>query len=82
MSALIHPQLPLGFEPGELFTFDSFVAGNNIVAAGLAQQTALGKGENQLYYWGESGRGKSHLLQACCNLAAKNQQAVCYLTQA
>jgi DnaA family protein len=82
MSALIHPQLPLGFEPGELFTFDSFVAGNNIVAAGLAQQTALGKGENQLYFWGESGRGKSHLLQACCNLAAKNQQAVCYLTQA
>ena len=82
MSVLIHPQLPLGFEPGELFTFDSFVAGNNIVAAGLARQTSLGKGENQLYFWGESGRGKSHLLQACCNLAAKNQQAVCYLTQA
>ncbi len=81
MTALIHPQLPLGFEPGELFTFDSFVAGNNMVAAGLAQQTALGKGESQLYFWGESGLGKSHLLQACCNLAAKNQQTVCYLTQ-
>ena len=81
MTALIHPQLPLGFEPGELFTFDSFVAGDNIVAAGLAQQTALGKGENQLYFWGESGLGKSHLLQASCNLAAKNQQTVCYLTQ-
>ena len=25
--------------------------------------------------------GKSHLLQASCNLAAKNQQTVCYLTQ-
>lgn len=82
MTALTYPQLPLGFEPGELFTFDSFVAGSNIVAAGLAQQTALGKGENQLFFWGESGRGKSHLLQACCNLAAKNQQTVCYLTQA
>ena len=82
MTVLIHPQLPLGFEPGELFTFDSFVAGNNTVAVGLAQQTALGNGENQLYFWGESGRGKSHLLQACCDLAAKNQQAVCYLTQA
>ena len=81
MTALIHPQLPLGFEPGELFTFDSFVAGNNIVAAGLAQQTALGKGENQLYFWGESGLGKSHLLQASCNLAARNKQTVCYLTQ-
>ena len=76
-----HPQMPLGFEPGELFTFDSYVAGSNIVAAGLAQQTALNKGEGQLYFWGEPGLGKSHLLQASCNLAAKDQQTVCYLTR-
>ena len=82
MTALPHPQLPLGFEPGELFTFESFVCGKNEVATGLAQQTALNKGEKQLYFWGDSARGKSHLLQACCNLAAKNQQTVCYLTQA
>ncbi len=82
MSALSHPQLPLGFEPGELFTFDSFVAGSNSVAAGLAHQMAMGEGETQLYFWGESGLGKSHLLQASCNLAAKNQRTVCYLTQA
>lgn len=88
MTALIHPQLPLGFEPGELFTFDSFVAGNNSVAVGLAQQMAMhgftgpGEGEQQLYFWGEQGLGKSHLLQASCNLAAKNQRTVCYLTAA
>jgi DnaA family protein len=82
MVALIHPQLPLGFEPGELFTFDSFVAGNNTVAAGLAQQLAVGEGEQQMYFWGDAGLGKSHLLQASCNLAAKNGQTVCYLTQA
>ncbi len=82
MNTLIHRQLPLAFEPGELFTFDSFVAVGNAVAVSLAQQTALGKGENQLYFWGESGLGKSHLLQASCNLAAKNQQTVCYLRQA
>ena len=81
MSSFIHPQLPLGFEPGELFTFDSFIAGNNNVAAGLAQQAATGLGESQLYFWGEQGLGKSHLLQASCNLAAKNQQTVCYLTE-
>lgn len=81
MSPLIHPQLPLGFEPGELFTFESFVAGENSVAAGLARQTSVGTGESQLYFWGEAGLGKSHLLQASCNLAAKNQQTVCYLTQ-
>ena len=82
MSTLIHPQLPLGFEPGELYTFDSLVTGENAVAAALAQQTALGTGEKQMYFWGEAGLGKSHLLQACCNLAAKNQRTVCYLTQA
>jgi DnaA family protein len=37
--------------------------------------------EQQLYIWGEPGMGKSHLLQASCNLAAKNQRTVCYLTQ-
>ena len=82
MSTLIHPQLPLGFEAGELFTFESFVAGSSSVAKGLAQQTALGEGEKQLYFWGKPGRGKSHLMQASCNLAAKNQRTVCYLTQA
>jgi DnaA family protein len=82
MASLIHPQLPLGFEPGELFTFESFVPGSNAVATGLAQQTATGKGEKQLYFWGDRGLGKSHLLQASCNLAAKNQRTVCYLTKA
>ncbi|MBT8119259.1 MAG: DnaA regulatory inactivator Hda [Gammaproteobacteria bacterium] len=86
MTALIHPQLPLGFEPGELFTFDSFVAGKNSVAVGLARQMAASgysnaaKSEQQLYIWGEPGLGKSHLLQASCNLAAKNRHTVCYLT--
>ncbi len=82
MASSVHPQLPLGFEPGELFTFESFVAGNNSVATGLAQKTAVGEGEKQLYFWGDRGLGKSHLLQASCNLAAKNRRTVCYLTQA
>jgi DnaA family protein len=82
MSSLIHPQMPLRFEPGELFTFDSFISGKNAVASGLAQQTSVDSGERQLYFWGDAGRGKSHLLQASCNLAAKHQQTVCYLTAA
>jgi len=81
MDTLLHPQLPLSFEPGELFTFDSFISGKNTVAVGLAQQAALGKGEQQLYFWGGEALGKSHLLQAMCNLAAKNQRTVCYLTR-
>lgn len=81
METLEHPQLALKFEPDELFTFDSYVAGNNAVAVGLAQQAAQGEGEKQLYFWGGSGLGKSHLLQAVCNLAANNQRTVCYLSQ-
>jgi DnaA-homolog protein len=81
MIPLSHPQLPLGFEPGELFTFDSFVAGDNSVVVGLARQAAIGEGEKQMYFWGDSALGKSHLLQASCNLAAKQQHTVCYLTK-
>ncbi len=82
MSTFNYPQLPLGFEPSELYSFDSFVVGDNAVAVALAQQMALDGGEKQMYLWGEAGLGKSHLLQACCNLAAKNNRTVCYLTPA
>lgn len=87
MTSLTHPQLPLSFEPSELFTFDSWVEGSNKVATGLARQMAVfekadsAATEKQLYFWGENGLGKSHLLQACCNIAAKNQHTVCYLTR-
>lgn len=80
MDSYLHPQLPLGFVPSELFTFESYVAGDNAITAGLAEKAAGGLGEKQLYFWGGSGLGKSHLLQACCNLASKNKKTVCYLT--
>lgn len=79
-SSLLHPQLPLGLEPGELFNFDTFVEGDNALAAGIVRQCVLGEGERQIYLWAESGQGKSHLLQACCHLAAQHQRAACYFT--
>lgn len=81
MAPFLHPQLPLGFEPGELFTFDSYVPGSNTVMTSLAQQMAGGEDEQQLYIWGQHGMGKSHLLQASCHIAAKNHLTVCYLTK-
>ena len=72
-------QLPLKFEARDVFTFDSLVVGSNDVSVGIVQQSALGKGEKQVYIWSAQGEGKSHLLQAACNLAAKNQRTVCYL---
>ena len=75
-------QLPLGFEPRDVFTFDSFIVGENKIPAGLVQQCALGEGEKQIFIWSAAGSGKSHLLQAACNLAAKNNRTVCYLPAA
>lgn len=72
-------QLPLNFEVRDVFTFDALVTGDNAISVGIVQQSALGKGEKQVYIWSSRGGGKSHLLQAACNLAAKNQRTVCYL---
>ncbi len=74
-----YQQLPLGFEPRERFTFDAFVTGENAIAVELLRQCALGDGETQLLLWGERSSGKSHLLQAACNLASQKGRSVCYL---
>lgn len=72
-------QLPLRFEPRDIFTFESLIAGSNETCLGIVQHCALGEGEKQVYVWAPEGGGKSHVLQAACNLAAKNQRTVCYL---
>ena len=59
-------QLPFSFQAPETATFDNFVAGEN-------QQLVFSlKNDNEalIFLWGESGCGKSHLLQA---LAAQYQ---------
>ncbi len=78
MSA-IHHQIPLVFETRNVFAFETLVAGNNELAVGIARQCALGQGEQQLLLWGDHGYGKTHLLQACCQLAGSQQRTVCYL---
>lgn len=76
-------QLPLHFGVRDVLSFDTLVAGANEVAVGIVKQCALGEGEKQVYIWSPHGEGKgggkSHLLQAACHLAAKNQRTVCYL---
>ncbi len=74
-----YQQLPLRFEPLERFTFDAFVSGKNNIAIELLQQCVLGVGETQLLLWGDRSSGKSHLLQAACNLASQSGRSVCYL---
>ena len=72
-------QLPLHFGVRDVFSFDTLVAGSNEVAVGIVQQCALGEGEKQVYIWSPHSGGKSHLLQAACHQASKNQRTVCYL---
>lgn len=62
-------QQPLHFEFRANQTFDDFFAGSNADIISHLQNSITGKGEQQLFIYGESGLGKTHLLQACCQKA-------------
>lgn len=74
-----YQQLPLSFEPREHYSFENFVSGCNQLAVDLVRQMAANTGEAQVFIWAERGKGKSHLLQAACNLADRLAMKVCYL---
>ncbi|MBS4052914.1 MAG: DnaA regulatory inactivator Hda [Methylomonas sp.] len=62
-------QVPLQFEFQSNLSFASFFAGQNAEIVTSLRAMAGDGAEQQLYIWGESGTGKSHLLQACCQQA-------------
>lgn len=62
-------QLPLHFEFRANQTFNDFFPGANQEIVTHLQQCIAGLGEQQIFLWGKSGQGKSHLLQACCHQA-------------
>ena len=74
-----YQQLPLTFEPRERYTFNTFISGQNQLAVDLVRNMANGDGEAQILIWADKGIGKSHLLQAACNLASQSRMTVCYL---
>lgn len=65
-------QLPLHFEFRANQTFTDFFPGANQEIVAHLQQCIAGLGEQQIFLWGKSGQGKTHLLQACCH-QAQNQ---------
>jgi DnaA family protein len=69
----ISKQLPLHFEFRGNQTFEDFFPGNNPEIINHLKKCAEGTGERQIYLWGLSGTGKSHLLQACCQQAQNSQ---------
>jgi DnaA family protein len=72
-------QLLLGIAPEWVPTLDNFVAGRNVeLLAALRHVLEAEKGERGLYLWGETGSGKSHLLQAAVGRARAMGQSVVY----
>ena len=63
-------QLLLGIAPDWIPTLDNFVSGRNVeLLSVLRHALAAAQGERGLYIWGETGSGKSHLLQAAVGQA-------------
>ena len=72
-------QLPLSFRFQRTKIFENFHCGPNAeVILGL-KSCAVGQGANYVFLWGESGMGKSHLLQACCQHADQHQLRTAYI---
>lgn len=71
-------QLPLEFLPNERLDFSLYVAGANQECFSRVQLLANGEA-SQIYAWGSSGSGKSHLLQAVCQQAAQQDVRAVYL---
>ncbi len=72
-------QLLLDISPDSQPTFNNFVVGHNLeLLSALRREPACGGGERSFYLWGESGSGKSHLLQACASAALATQYSAVY----
>ena len=60
-------------------TFKNFLAGSNAPLLAALQHVCQAQGENNYYYWGAKGCGLSHLLQAACHAASKNNLQSMYV---
>ena len=71
-------QLLLDISPERQPTLENFVAGHNAELLAALRYALADGGERSFYLWGESGSGKSHLLQACVNAALEAQRSAIY----
>jgi DnaA family protein len=74
-------QLLLGIAPDSPPTLDNFVAGRNVeLLAALRHALAEPGSVRCIYLWGDTGSGKSHLLQAAVQAArAAGRSAICLI---
>lgn len=71
----MHPQLPLPFRLQEDFNFDNFISSENQLIIGSLKDTS----EPFVFLWGDSGTGKTHLLQAICQEQTEQRKTAAYL---
>lgn len=70
-------QLPLHLSLRDDAIFDNFFSGNNTPLVSMLQQFVENASEQFIYCYGETGSGRTHLLQAVCHAAEK--QSLFYL---
>ncbi|OGS97582.1 MAG: DnaA regulatory inactivator Hda [Gallionellales bacterium RBG_16_56_9] len=76
-------QLLLDITPEWVPTLDNFVAGRNIELLSALRHALAGTANERCFYlWGETGCGKSHLLQAAVGQARVLEQAAIYTRDA
>lgn len=69
----LYSQLPLNINLRDDATFENFYTGQNSILI-----SAL-KSYPQVYLWGKSGVGKTHLLEATCHLGHQQKNSAAYL---
>ena len=73
-------QMILNVATGDGLSFESFYTSEpNHELVDLMSAFSEGSDSSQMFIWGETHSGKTHLLQACCNLATNLGQRVSYL---
>ena len=73
------PQIPFQFGNFQKNDLVSFLPGENQDLLKLINLITNKKETHSLYLWGESGTGKTHLLQAACKQASESELHVAYI---
>jgi DnaA-homolog protein len=78
-TGLIGTQIPLTFNKYEQIDFDLYIAGPNQQALQHLRNITNDAERKNVYLWGATGTGKSHLLQALCTSAARAKMNIAYI---
>lgn len=72
-------QQALDFESRRGYSFSDYLPISNLQTVELLKSSVLKPGQCPVYLWGNSGLGKTHLLQAACQLATEQGLSAHYV---